>query len=96
MSTLVIMSSKVILLYHIQTKTLLLNLLFKYSNQTQILLLKDLFLKNFLLKYILSKVKPNGALIMCTFGGLGFSLSLLLLFFLKLMSKISNWCSKEI
>ena len=49
MSILVIMSSKAILLYPIQTKILLLNLLFKYSNKTQIFLLKD----------ILSKVKPN-------------------------------------
>ena len=65
MSILVIISSKVILLYSIQTKILLLNLLFKYSNQTQILILKDIFLKglfikDLLLKDILSKVKPNG------------------------------------
>ena len=64
MSILVIISSKVILLYPIQTKILLLNLLLKYSNQTQILLFKDFFLKDLFLKYIFSKdillkVKPN-------------------------------------
>ena len=61
---LVIISLKVILFYPIQTKTLLLNLLLKCSNQIQILLSKVIFLKiiplkNFLLKIILSKVKPN-------------------------------------
>ena len=59
MSILVIISSKVILLYPIQIKTLLLNLLLKYLNQTQILLLKDLLLKDFLSKDLLPKVKPN-------------------------------------
>ena len=65
MSILVIISSKVILFYSIQTKILLINLLLKYSNQTQILLLKDLFLKDIILKDlfskdILPKVTPNG------------------------------------
>ena len=50
---------KIILLYHIQTKIILLSLLFTYSNQTKIILLKVISLKSFLLKYLLPKVKPN-------------------------------------
>ena len=60
----VIIFLKAILNYFIQTKTLLLNLLFKYSNQTQILLLKVIFLKDLLSKNIFQKVKPN-VLIFC-------------------------------